>query len=380
MKIATFSYLQDQGWSIAQFPPLNSPNTLVMVFGGAEFFEHLEPFSELEAIYPDAKIIGCSTSGEILGASVQDHSLVVAVVKFDQTEIRTATAPMLGASNSQNAGESLAEALPAPDLRGVFVLSDGLQVNGSDLVKGMNSVLPKHVVMTGGLAGDGDRFSRTWIIKDGRPQSGIVSAVGFYGQHIRIGHGSKGGWDIFGPERVITRAKGNVLYELDGKPALDLYKAYLGEMAEGLPATGLRFPLALRETKDDEKQLVRTILAVDEKTKSMTFAGDVPTGYLAQLMRANFDHLVDGAEEAALMTRNRGGNGAETLAIAVSCVRRRMVLGERTEDEVEATMEILPNGTRQIGFYSYGELSPYASGTCDLHNQTMTLTTLHEAC
>jgi hypothetical protein len=195
---------------------------------------------------------------------------------------------------------------------------------------------------------------------------------------VRIGHGSRGGWDIFGPERRVTRSQGNRLYELDGRQAVEIYKDYLGELAAGLPATALRFPLALRASADDQKRLVRTVLAVGEDDGSMTFAGDMPEGYLAQLMRTNLDHLVDGAEEAATMTRNRGGDGEQTLAIAISCVGRRMILGERAEEEVEVTLEALPEGTLQVGFYSYGEISPYASGTCDLHNQTMTLTTIHE--
>jgi hypothetical protein len=205
-----------------------------------------------------------------------------------------------------------------------------------------------------------------------------VVAVGFYGERVRIGHGSRGGWDIFGPERRVTASDGNVLRELDGRPALDLYKEYLGELAAGLPATALRFPLALRADADDKKRLVRTILGVNEEEGSLTFAGDIPEGFLAQLMRTNLDRLVDGAEAAAVMTQNRGTDGAPTLAIAISCVGRRMVLGERAEEEVEATLDELPGTTKQIGFYSYGEISPFASGTCDLHNQTMTMTTIHE--
>ena len=189
---------------------------------------------------------------------------------------------------------------------------------------------------------------------------------------------SKGGWDRFGPERTVTRSEGNVLFELDGKPALDLYKTYLGERASGLPATALLFPLALRARAGEEKSLVRTILAVDESARSLTFAGDVPQGSLAQLMRANFDRLVDGAEGAALMTRGRCGKGRSTLAVAISCVGRRLVLGERTEEELEAVGDVLPEGARVLGFYSYGEISPFATGRCDLHNQTMTLTTLQE--
>jgi len=259
------------------------------------------------------------------------------------------------------------------------VLSDGLQVNGSELVRGMNSILPASVTVTGGLAGDGDRFKRTWVIADRRLTPGFVAAVGLYGDAVRVGHGSKGGWDAFGVERRVTRSRGNVLFELDGRPALQLYKEYLGERASGLPAAGLLFPLTLRSAPSDDKRLVRTILAVDEATQSMTFAGDIPEGYYAQLMCANFDRLIQGASEAALSTGNRVATGPAPLAIAISCVGRRLVLGERAEEETEATLEVLPPGTRQIGFYSYGEISPYTTGHCDLHNQTMTLTTISEA-
>ena len=211
------------------------------------------------------------------------------------------------------------------------------------------------------------------------PASGIVRGVGLYGDALRMGHGSMGGWDIFGPERTITRARANVLYELDGRPALDLYKSYLGELSGGLPATGLLFPLAIRTagSRPDEPSLVRTILAVDEDDQSMTFAGDMPEGARAQLMRANVDRLIEGAADAALMVDGGGGAGP-TLVLGISCVGRRLVLGERTEEEIEATVECLPGGVQQIGFYSYGEISPHASGLCELHNQTMTLTTIHE--
>jgi hypothetical protein len=234
-------------------------------------------------------------------------------------------------------------------------------------------------VVTGGLAGDGARFERTWVIKDGVPQSGFITAVGFYGDRLQVGHGSQGGWDKFGPERRITKSENNVLYELDGKPALELYKTYLGDQASGLPAAGLLFPLAIRSSAEDDRTLVRTLLAVDEEKQSMTFAGDMPEGSFAQLMKANFDQLVEGAEGAALKSKSTMGEGSAPLVIAISCVGRRLVLGERIEEETEATLEILPAGAKQIGYYSYGEISPYATGNCDLHNQTMTLTTLSEA-
>ncbi|HMS84744.1 MAG TPA: FIST N-terminal domain-containing protein, partial [Nitrospira sp.] len=360
-------------------PKIDSSRTLVVLFGSSSLLDADGPIAELLNDYPGSLAIGCSTAGEILGTRICDESVSAAVVRFDRTDLRMASAPVQSADESFAAGQNIARQLNDARLKGIFVLSDGLQVNGSELVRGLNTQVSSSVVVTGGLAGDGDRFRRTWVLHRGRPQAGVVTAVGFYGDHIRIGHGSKGGWDRFGPERRVTKSKGNVLFELDDRPALQLYKEYLGDRASGLPATGLLFPLALRADQEDTKSLVRTILAVNERDQSLTFAGDIPEGTLAQLMKANFDRLVQGASEAATTIKLSGQECSSTLAVAISCVGRRLVLGERTEEETEATLDVLPPGTQQVGFYSYGEISPYATGTCDLHNQTMTLTTFSEA-
>jgi hypothetical protein len=375
MRLETFAWEGDR-WSVPTLPPLDSSRTLVLAFGASKFAAQSEPWQSLRSTYPGSQILGCSTSGEILGSKVADGTVSVAVARFDHARLASAGAPVDSANDSFRAGADIAQNLMGSSLRGVIVLSDGLKVNGSALVRGLNAHLPASVIVTGGLAGDGDRFQNTWVLDRGEPRAGVVAAIGLYGDSLNIGHGSKGGWDIFGPERTVTRSQGNLLFELDGRPALHLYKEYLGERAAGLPATALLFPLALRAGPDDEKSLVRTVLAVDEASQSLTFAGDIPQGWRAQLMKANFDRLVQGASDAAIMSRSQ--SAGEILCIAISCVGRRLVLGGRTEEETEATLEALPDGTQQVGFYSYGEISPYASGSCDLHNQTMTLTTFSE--
>ena len=375
MLVRTHRYEKEEGWG-EPLPVDGGTTDLLICFGSPEMVDETSPFRDLGEAFPDAVITGCSTAGEILGRELYDDSVVVAAVDFDSTRIRSSSAPVTVASSFET-GALLARDLAEPGgLRGMFVLSDGLDINGSELTRGINSVVPEGVPVTGGLAGDGDRFSRTWVLVDGKPTEGHVTAVGFYGESVRIGHGSKGGWTMFGPERLVTRSEGNVLYELDGQPALRLYKEYLGELASDLPASGLLFPLALRNDGDD-KELVRTILAVDEKAESLTFAGEIPTGHRAKLMQASFERLLDGAEGAAEYALERTSSNAK-LSIAISCVGRRLVMGERAEDELEATLHVLPPDICQIGFYSYGEISPFLEGSCDLHNQTMTLTTIGE--
>jgi len=348
---------------------------LVLVFGSPAALGRKGVFAELQKAYPKAKLAGCSTAGEISGGQVLDDSLVATAVRFRAARIEVARAIMTTGQNDEALGERLASALPAKELAHVLVFSDGIHVNGSALVKGMLRRLPQGVQVTGGLAGDGPRFEKTLVMADQEAADKTLTAVGFYGAGLTVGYGSLGGWDAFGPKRVVTRSTGNVLYELDGQPALALYKRYLGEHAAGLPAAGLLFPLNV--SLDHGPGLTRTILAIDEAAQSLTFAGDIPQGAHAQLMKANFDRLVSGAHGAAEQSADLGGAGAE-LAILISCVGRKLVLKQRVEEELEAVQEVLPKATL-AGFYSYGEICPSAPhANCELHNQTMTITTLRE--
>jgi hypothetical protein len=374
--VVTLLHRAGSGWS-DQLPDWDSGSTLVVAFASPAYYDETAVWRELAETYPRSVIVGCSTAGEIEGTDVFDDSIALAVARFEHASLRAAHVAIASSADSFDAGQQLGAELSGPDLTAVLVLSEGLNVNGTDLARGLNHALGADVVVTGGLAGDGDRFESTWVMADGVPSRNVIAAVGLYGESIDVRYGFKGGWDIFGPERLVTRSEGNVLYELDSKPALDLYEQYLGDRAAELPASGLLFPLALREPGADG-QLVRTILAVDHEARSMTFAGDIPQGVLAQLMKANFERLIEGAESAALAASDQIGSDGPVLSLAISCVGRRLVLGERTEEEVEATLNALPAGALQIGFYSYGELSPDRLGTCELHNQTMTLTTISE--
>ncbi len=369
-------YDSKSGWGAPLPTGWNSASTLVLAFGASGLPAVGGPLADLKSAFPDSHIVGCSTSGEIHGSQLVDDGMSVALFRFRSSRLRSASAPVRSPEDSRRCGELLAQQLAGPDLAGVLVYSDGLHVNGTELVAGLSGVLGHKVVITGGLAGDGAAFKRTWVVRNAQAAEGFVVAVGVYGSSARFGHGSKGGWDPFGPERIITRSNGNVLLELDGQPALELYKKYLGDRADGLPATALLFPLSVRSGASTP--LVRTILSVDEAAQSLTFAGDVPQGATAQLMRANFDRLINGAGAAAIDCQ-AAGDRAPRLAIAVSCIGRRLVLGERAEEELEAVWDHLPPGSTVVGFYSYGEIAPTGAGPCDLHNQTMTLTTIWEA-
>ena len=380
MRTHELSWSATHGWRVAGADFAGAD--LVLYFGLRPALADGARYQELRAMFAKAHVVGCSTGGQIRNDDVDDDIAAVAL-HFDRTRLSLACEAVPTPGHSRSCGEAIGRALAADDLAGIFVLSDGLNVNGSELVAGITGVVGSKIPLTGGLAGDGALFAETLVGADCAPRNGRVAAIGFYGSAVRIGHGSAGGWDEFGPRRRITHSTGNVLYELDGEPALDLYERYLGEDdARGLPGTALLFPLLIRDAAQPDQDVVRTVLAIDREARSMTFAGDVPEGWVAQLMRGNFDRLAAGAADAARQAR--AGLGAsrdqDGLAVLVSCIGRRLLMDQRIMDEVEAAGSELGSRLPRVGFYSYGEISPHgAAGASQLHNQTMTVTTITEA-
>ena len=362
--------------------PFTDPFTinpqLIFAFGFREILEHQKLTHELAKRYPAAILTGCSTAGEIISESVRDGTIIVTAIEFENVKVSAAKVALKETGyNSFEVGKKLVSQLEKKGLKHVFVVSDGLRVNGTDLVKGIADELPAHVTLTGGLAGDGPHFAKTVIVEpDGTVATESIAAVGFYGDALQIGFGSRGGWDSFGVDRLVTKSKENILFEIDYQPALDLYKSFLGDRAKDLPSSGLLFPLSMRDSAE-HAPVVRTILGINEDEKSLTFAGDIPEGSFVRLMKANNDRLINGAEEAAVAAKN-GNIESPEFALLVSCVGRKLVLKQMVEEEVESVSQVL-NQPVITGFYSYGEIAPFnRDAPCELHNQTMTITTFRE--
>lgn len=375
MQLEQRIWLPREGWRLMNSDRADAP-ALVIFFAAPGTINDGARYNELKAFYPQASIIGCTTGGEIIDTDVLDGSIVATAIAFKQTRLAFAETSIGGTEpGSFEAGMRLGGRLPREGLRGVFLLSDGTRVNGTELVAGVQHVLGPEITITGGLAGDGSSFVSTRVGFNANPETGKLVAVGFYGPKIRLGYGSVGGWDAVGPERLITRSSGNILFDLDDLPALDLYKKYLGPEAANLPASALLCPLRIHPVGKPETSLVRTVIGMDEERKAMIFAGTIPEGYVSQIMLGHFDHLIAGAGQAA----EKAAFPEAQLAILVSCIGRKLLMGQQIADEVDAVRDVLGQSCRLTGFYSYGEIAPLENSSfCDLHNQTMTITTIAE--
>ncbi|MEI6205973.1 MAG: FIST N-terminal domain-containing protein [Desulfuromonadales bacterium] len=359
-------------------PAVIKPN-LVLVFAAPVFFEQADFSPILAECFPDSCVVGCSTAGEICHEGVLQNHCVVTAIRFDHTSVVTTSTPLADMADSRDAGRRLAENLCEPALQAVMVFGQGLKINGSALIEGLTDKLGTAIPITGGLAGDNGLFAHTWTIGPEGVSNRAIVAVGLSGDRLQFSHGSFGGWETLGPAQKVTRCQGNVLFELDNGPALPIYKRYLGDYANKLPASGLLFPFAMLGEDRNTVGLIRSILGVNETDGSLILAGEIALhGYL-KLMHATTDALVDGADAAAQAVAQMRGQTGRGLAILVSCVGRKLVMGNRVDDEVKAVAAVLGHETTLTGFYSYGEISPIApEACCKLHNQTMTIVFLAE--
>lgn len=402
METHSIHYTLANGWSSA-FPAIDSAQTLVLVFGPADWQAYTAAFNDLMAHYPQAVIVGCSGHGSISSGNLLDEALAVSISSFQHTQLRLTTYQLEKSSDSFAAGQALARELAQPQLKAILVLSDGIKTNGSTLSAGLNQTLQQPVTIVGGLSADALHFKQTWVAANQLPQEDLICGIGFYGESIHFHSLARDGWNPFGPERRVTLSNGNKLYSLDDRPALELYKHYLGERASELPGASLHFPLAIRSA-GKAHAVIRTPLGIDEASQSLIFAGDIPEGSTAQLVRGNVNNLLEGAYAASeqLAAATQTHDAQSMLLLTISCAARRLVMLEDTELELEAACSAFPAQAQQIGYYSFGELGPHnihiepaqppqcvvhdcnsylvtpSHSLCELHNQTITLTAIYE--
>lgn len=377
MKIVQALKLQDGPFQFYE-EPKDLENPLVLVFGNRICLEDPEIFNDVKSFFPTGHIVFGSTAGEICDTVIRDNSVVLTAIEFERSSYKVSHKNITDFNGDGHAlGAALLEGLPAEDLVHVLIISEGSQINGSTLIKGLESRKKQGVGISGGICGDGNLFERTLAAYNEMPKEGEVIAIGFYGSSLEITTGNSCGWIPFGPERVVTKSVGNLLFELDGRPALELYEKYLGPLAEQLPHSALLYPLSVSVDGHDHP-VVRTILNINKEDNTMILAGDIPENSKVQLMFSSVEDIVNGSRMAGHFGINHRKKSPQ-LALLISCLGRKMVLDQRAEEEIEEMRAVIGERAIMTGFYSYGEIAPFSNGKlCRLHNQTMTITLFSE--
>lgn len=377
MKVVQAYYTKPGGWKYLS-DKVALTNPLVLVFGNRLLLQDAEAFAGIKAEFPYGHIVYGSTAGEIAGTHVTEESFSVLAMEFAKSSFTIVTDSIYNHSNDASAlGAALYARLPQEGLTHIFSLAGGNYINGSALIEGLEKHIAPNVALTGGLCGDDGRFECSVASYNEAPKEGEAVLIGLYGQSLEVTYASFGGWQPFGPLRVVTKSEGNVLYEIDGQPALELYKKYLGEKANQELLSLLSYPLSVTAPGKDYA-VTRTLLNIETDNNSIILAGNCPEGSKAQFLMSSVNGIVDGAREAAehaLKTRIK----KPEVALLISCVGRKALMNQQVEEEIEQVQAVLGTTTAMAGFYSYGEMAPFFnSKACELHNQTMTLTLISE--
>lgn len=380
MKLEQCRWQKETGWENGKEPGGLKEAQLVIFFASKVIFDENGIIEELKNYYPKAEIVGCAVQWQIQGQEVTEAALCFTAIFFEHASVAVVTGSVDDVNKSQELGTSLIQSLPSEGLRHVFVLGDGLNLAGSAFVRGISSKISTLIGLTGGFTSEGVSTGQPGLYCNKKLPKGSAILIGFYGDLLQFSYAANTGWKSYGPIRKITKSDGDTLYELDNKPVLDLYKDFLGPFAHELPDIGLLYPMSVwAPDQEQSSALARTIIDVNEESKSLRTAGDVPEGSNVQFMITNIDMLVKGAETAAEKTFKVLKHTEPELALIMSCISRKFVMKQRSEEELDAVADILGKKVAYVGFYTWGEISPFGfNEKCFFQNQVMAITAIRE--
>jgi len=345
--------------------------TLAIVFASVA-----HDMTEVARAFREASIdvFGASSAGEIVvdgaGESIREHCIVALLLELDRAAYGVRLIEPEGRS-SHDLGAAAGRWARATFDRGpMLVMATGLTTDGEQIVRGVQSEAGAATPIFGGLAGDDIKFTKTYVFTSRKVSSQAVIALAFDGDRVAVDGIASSGWVAVGAEKTVTSAEGNVVHTIDGAPALDVYKDYLG-LASDTDIIIPEYPLQIQR---EGYSVLRAALTAAPGTRSLVYAGTVAEG-----ARVRFSCSPGVAITEQALGEVRAFHGrvpAADALILFSCKGRHMALGPLAEDEV-VPMQRLWN-VPMVGFYTYGEIGRNAEGATDFHNETCVLVTLRE--
>ena len=347
---------------------------LVLVYAPPFSLEDPSLLEKLTTQYPKARVLGCSSAGECLDGKPYDNSIVYSAIQFEHTTLRPARVDLPEEKRNEFlAGQALANELAGEDLVMVLLFSEGLAVDCDELIRGIQSVLGSETAIFGGLAGDSLSFERTVVLSNEGVSADAVVAVGFYGDRLRF-ETVTSHFDQSGETIEITAAQGNLLSEINGRPALDVLEEFILR-EEGVGITeSLSFPIIILDPTTHKPLYCRTIHEYNTEDGTLLAAGSFPVGpakLINMYDKTNF--LIDTRKTSGRLEKDR-----HQFALIISCAARRGTLGNDWMEELSLISEALGEMS-SIGFYSYGEIGKSNFGNFTIvHNQTLNIAAFHE--
>ena len=363
---------------------------LLIVFAAPKF-RHQKMLDGISSITKKIPMIGGTTAGEISSYGLSVDSVVVLALKSKDIKFYVGMGNGIGKSE-EKAGRQLANSVYKKGARKtaktLVMLPDGLAGDGLKIIKGAQQVLGEDFEIVGGSLGDEDKFKQTFQYFNGKAYNDVVVGVLICSNKITTASGVRSGWESVGPRFRCTSSKVNVVYKFGDKTALEVYTEFLGqERAKKLPAIGLEYPIGMVDEKAKIEGYdyfqIRCPLAVNKDDGSITFAASIPEGKEVTLTYSSRNSIIRGSTLAAKQVQKTLGKSKPKLVLMFSCVARKMVLGRRTNEEINSVRKVIGRNVPVFGFYTYGEIGPIDKRIRSLkstrwHNETVVLWTLGE--
>ena len=357
---------------------------LAIVFASSKFDQE-KMLAGVRSVSKEAVLVGSSTAGEITTEGPSNKpSVAVMLIKSPEIKFYAAVGENI-AADARAAGKSAADkvkALAGAELRAFMMLPDVLVGNGADIVRGVLDSLGEHFPVVGGASGDDFKFVKTFQYLNDKVYSGTVVGLGLVG-NFKIGIGVKHGWLPVGSPMKVTRSTGAVLHELNGAPAINIYRDYFGAeeakklQEETLAKLAITYPLGMTVAGSDE-MLIRDPITVDANG-SITCAAEIPEGSEIRLMIGSREEAVKVAKVAAEKAIEQLDGTPAKAVIIFNCIARNKL------EEIDAIQEAVGKETPLIGFYTYGEQAPLGGEVRNIekcnpafHNETVVICVLGE--
>lgn len=344
-----------------------------LLFAGIDF-EHQQLLDAIDDAWPGIELIGCTTDGELSSSlGFRDDSISILLFASDTIDFASGLGRGLSVDTEvacQQAVEQ-ARAKTEREPRLCITTPEGLTVSGQMTVEALRNALGQDVDLFGGLAADHRKYESTrqfcgrQVVSDSVPIL-LLSGPLFYS------FGVASGWKAIGDPGMITRSQGNVVYEIDGAPAVEFYRRFLGK--EFKLSTDI--PLIILNDAEEPEYLRSSSGCVDEETGAITYQSDVPEGIRAQLSITDRAAILEGCEESIRKAlQGFPGNKKPEAAVIVSCSARKLLLGTKISEEFRILRENVGPNLPVCGFYSFGEIGPQKSDSTKpiMHDQTFTM-------